>query len=116
LVLQKTLPYCKTPKDLENITAKLLAEYAYEGDALAKEAYRISGEMLGRGLAFLIDVFNPEKIVIGSVFARAEDLLRPHMEKILKKEALPTSYAACAIVPAALGDSIGDYAALAVAK
>jgi glucokinase len=38
------------------------------------------------------------------------------MEKILKKEALPTSYAACEIVPAALGDSIGDYAALAVAK
>ncbi len=116
LQMGKILPYCQTPAELGNITAKLLAEYAYRGDALAKEAYRISGEMLGCGLAVLIDIFNPEKIVIGSVFARAEDLLRPHMEKILQKEALPTSYAACAIVPAALGDSIGDYAALAVAK
>ena len=94
----------------------MLAEYASKGDVIAKEAYRISGEMLGRGLAVLIDLFNPEKIVIGSVFARAEALLRPYMEAVLKTETLPTSYAACAIVPAALGDSIGDYAALAVAK
>ena len=116
LQMGKTSPYCKTKQDMEQITARLLADYARQGDEIAKETYRISGEMLGRGLSVLIDIFNPEKIVIGSVFARAEDLLRPHMEKILRKEALPASYAACEIVPAALGDSIGDYAALAVAK
>ena len=115
LQMGKTLPYCKTPKDLENITAKLLAEYAYEGDALAKEAYRISGEMLGRGLAFLIDVFNPEKIVIGSVFARAQNLLWDSARAVIEAEALPLSTNVCSVLPAQLGEQIGDYAAIATA-
>jgi glucokinase len=112
----KKLPYCKTLAELDGITAKSLAEYANMGDETALAAYRICGEMLGKGLALLIDILNPERIVIGSVFARAEALLRPHMEKTLKRESLAFSYETCQIVPAALGDAIGDYAALAVAE
>ena len=37
------------------------------------------------------------------------------MDSVLKKEALPSSLEVCKIVPAELGDSIGDYAALCVA-
>ena len=59
---------------------------------------------------------HPEAIVIGSVFARSEHLLRSHMERALKREALTFSYKQCRILPAMLGDSIGDYAALAVAE
>jgi glucokinase len=99
----------------EDITAKTLAEAALGGDELALEAYCICGEQLGRGLAVLVDVLNPERIVIGSVFARAEQLLRPAMEKALALDALAQSCEVCRIVPAQLGDEIGDYAALAVA-
>jgi glucokinase len=116
LQMGKKLPYCRTLAELDHITAKSLAEYANMGDETALEAYRICGEVLGRGLAVLVDILNPERIVIGSVFARAESLLRPHMEKTLKREALSFSYETCKVVPAALGDSIGDYAALAVAE
>lgn len=112
----KTLPYCKNEADLDSITAKLLAEYAYNGEETALSVYKTSGEMLGRTLAILIDLINPERIVIGSIFARSESLLRPHMERVLKEEALGLSLSACEILPAALGDSIGDYAALAVAE
>lgn len=42
-------------------------------------------------------------------------LFKPVMEKVLQQEAIPASLAACRIVPATLGDSIGDYAALCVA-
>lgn len=110
----ETLPYCKNKDELGVITAKLLADYAREGDETALETYRVCGEKLGEGLSILIDVLNPQAIVIGSVFARAEDLLRAPMEKVLKREALAYSLGNCRIVPAALGEEIGDYAALAV--
>ena len=112
----EALPYCKTEEELENITAKLLADYAREGEVLAKRVYDLSGEMLGRTLSVIIDLINPEKIVIGSIFARAEDLLRPNMERVLKKEAIPLSLSVCEIVRAELGEEIGDLAALAVGE
>lgn len=101
-----------TPKD---ITAKSIAEAAHAGDPTALEVYRICGEYLGRGLSFLIDILNPEVIVIGSIFARSEDLLRPHAERIIRQEALRDSAGCCRIVPAALGEHLGDYAAVATA-
>ena len=63
----------------------------------------------------LIDILNPERIVIGSIFARSENLLREGMEKIINKEALPQAVKCCKIVPAALGEQIGDYAAISAA-
>ena len=115
LQIGKTLPYCKSASDLPTINAKLLAMYAEQGDEVALKAYRICGEMLGKGVSILIDVLNPERIVIGSVFQRSENLLREHMEKYLQKETLERSREVCRVVPAALGNSIGDYAALSVA-
>ena len=115
LQMGKTLPYCATKAELPNITAKLLAEYANENEPIALETYRICGEKLGEGLSILVDILNPEAIVIGSVFQRAENLLRPHMESVLNRETLAFSRMQCKILPALLGDSIGDYAALSVA-
>ncbi|MBR3894063.1 MAG: ROK family protein [Clostridia bacterium] len=111
----KTLPYCQSAAALDGINAKILAEYATRGEPIATEAYRICGEMLGKGLAVLVDLLNPEAIVIGSVFQRAEHLLRAPMEEVLEREALSFSREVCRVLPAELGDSIGDYAALAVA-
>ena len=120
LTLQKmqrgeTVPYCKDKSELSGITAKLLADYARLGDETALETYRLCGEKLGEGLSILIDVLNPQTIVIGSIFARAEDLLRESMDRVLKREAIAYSLGQCKIVPAALGEQIGDYAALSVA-
>ena len=97
------------------VTAKELAALAAQGDAKALAVFHTCAEYLGRGLSLLIDILDPEVIVIGSVFARSEALLRPAMERSLKQYALPRSLAVCEIRPAALGDSIGDYAALAAA-
>lgn len=99
----------------EEMTTKELSEKARAGDPFARRVFARSGTMLGRGLAILIDAFNPERIVLGGVFMRAFDLLVPTMEKALKKEALPESLAVCTVVGAQLGESIGDHAALSVA-
>ena len=91
------------------------ADAADKGDETAKEVYRICGEQLGKGLSVLIDILNPERIVIGSIFARSEDLLRDGMERVINKEVLPQSLKCCKIVSAALGEKIGDYAAVSAA-
>lgn len=115
LQMGELLPYCKNVSELDGINAKLLAEYADKGDETAIKAYRTSGEMLGRTLALIVDILNPEAIVIGSVFARSEKLLRPYMEETLREESLAVVLSVCSVLPAKLGDSIGDYAALSVA-
>jgi glucokinase len=88
---------------------------AEAGDARALAVVEQTGHYLGRGLAMLLDVLNPERIVLGSIFTRRRDVLWPIAEAVLRAEALPQCLACCQVLPAALGDSIGDYGALAVA-
>ena len=107
--------YFKKGYTQSDVTAKTIADAADNGDKTAIEAYRICGEYLGKGLSVIIDILNPEKIVIGSVFARSENLLREAMEKEIYKEALNLSADCCRVVPATLGEKIGDYAAIATA-
>jgi glucokinase len=111
----ETVGFCPSVEMANHLDAKKVALAAREGDPVANEIIRISGEYLGRGLAILIDILNPECIVIGSIYARNEALFRPHVERILREEALPSAREVCRIKPALLGDSIGDYAALCVA-
>ncbi len=98
-----------------DVTAKTVGDAAEAGDETALAVYRTCGEYLGRGLALLVDVLNPECIVIGSIFARSRDLLWPAAERVLRQEALPGAVACCRVVPAQLGEHIGDYAACVTA-
>lgn len=111
----KTLSYCKSADDLDKISAKSIAESASQGFDDAKEIYRICAKKLGLGLSILIDILNPEIIVIGSVFKRAANLLKDEMENVLKNEALSYSLNVCKIVPAKFDENLGDLAALAAA-
>lgn len=97
------------------LTAKTIADAARSGDEKAREVYRISGERLGKGLSILIDILNPEVIVIGSVFARSRDLLWEEAKRVIDKEALSVSAECCRVVPAELGEQIGDFGAVATA-
>lgn len=115
LQMGETVSYCKSMDDLKDITAKSIAEAAYSGNDDAKEVYRVCGEKLGAGISVLIDILNPETIVIGSIFERCENLLRAEMEKKIKEETLFASRQVCKVVPAALTENIGDIAALSVA-
>jgi len=111
----QSVSYCENMEKLSEITAKSIAECARKGCEDAIEVYRTCGERLGCGLSVLIDILNPERIVIGSIFQRAENLLREPMQAVIDRECLPASARVCKVVPAELGEQIGDYAALAVA-
>jgi glucokinase len=97
------------------ISAKLMAGYARKGDADAIRFWNHIGRMLGKGLALLVDSFNPERIVIGGVFMRSGDLLWEAAKAEIEREALEGARSVCEVVPAALGEQIGDFGAIAAA-
>lgn len=99
----------------EEMTAKSIADAAKNGDLFAQQVYNTCAEKLGLGLSVLIDILNPQAIVIGSIYERAQSLFDPIIEKVIAKESLALSAANCRILPAKLGNSIGDFAALGLA-
>ena len=107
--------FCSDESGLENITAKLIADYAYDGDEFAKSIYAESGRRLGQGLSILIDILNPEAIIIGSIFTRSKELLWDECKKVIDREALPLASKVCKVLKSELGENIGDYAALSIA-
>lgn len=109
------IAFCPDTESAKKLTAKTVAEAAVAGDKTALEIIKVSAEYLGRGLAVLIDILNPECIVIGSIYSRNEMLFKPHVDRILAEEAIPSAVEVCQIKPALLGESIGDFAALCVA-
>ena len=102
-------------KELDSLTAKSIAQAASAGDETARAVLEESAVWMGRGLAILVDLLNPQTIVLGSVYARCCDMKSPGIMEELAREALPQSLADCTVVPAGLGDEIGDYAALSLA-
>ena len=114
LMMGRKVAWCPDG-DLSSITAKTVAEAAAAGDALAIEVYKTSATYLGKALSILIDILNPEVIAIGSIFVRAEELIRPFMQAVIDREALPAAAAVCQVKPAELGEQIGDFASLSIA-
>jgi glucokinase len=107
--------FCPTIADLPSVTAETAARAAHLGDPTALRVFDIVARQLGRGLAILVDILNPERIIIGSIYTRQQTLLEPMVLHTLRAEALPKSLSVCQIVPALLGESIGDLASLSVA-
>jgi glucokinase len=108
--------FCPSEEDLPLITTEIVAISANEGDPLAVEIFETVARRLGQGLSLLIDILNPERIVIGSIYLRQRHLLEGPMQAVLQAETLSYALDVCEIVPAGLGESVGDYAALAVAR
>lgn len=106
--------FCPGREDLPRISAKSIAEAMEQGDALAAEIFDTVGEYLGRGISLLIDILNPERIIIGSIYARQRKTLEKRMLEVVEAEALRASARVCRILPASLGEQIGDYAAVSV--
>jgi len=97
------------------ITGKDVAMAARQGDAVALEILKSTGERLGEVLAILVDLLNPDRIVVGGLAMRLGDLLLEPARQVIRREALEVPARTCQVVPAALDERIGDVAALCVA-
>ncbi|PTY08412.1 sugar kinase [Opitutaceae bacterium EW11] len=100
----------------EEISARDVAMAAAVGDELALAIWSEVGSRLGEALSVLVDVLNPERIVIGSIFARCERFIAPSMQESLVRESLDGNLSVCLVVPGLLGEQIGSHAAIAVAR
>jgi len=86
-----------------------------EGSPEARQVFERAGSFLGRGFAVLADLLNPERIILGGLGMRTGEALLPTAGRVFREEALSRAADACKIVPAELGEAIGDVASLCAA-
>lgn len=96
---------------IENITAEEVSLAAQDGDSLALEVIAKAASYLGTGMVNLVNIFNPEMIVIGGGVAKIGDLLFEPVRQAVKERAFPLLSQAVRIVPAELGDDAGLFGA-----
>ena len=89
------------------LTSEKIFEAGKKGDALAVEVFQRMGFYLGIGIANLVDILNPEMIVIGGGAANGWELFAAHMRREVRKHVFPASSAKVEIVPAQCGDDAG---------
>jgi glucokinase len=99
----------------EKTQVRDLVEFMLAGDEDALAVATEAGTWMGRGAALLIDVLNPQVIVLGSLGVLLGERVLAPMRRVIAEEALPQAAAACEIVPSVLGTEIGDVAALMAA-
>ncbi|MBM4160450.1 MAG: ROK family protein [Ignavibacteria bacterium] len=85
------------------------------GSHQARQVFERAGTHIGRGFALLADLLNPERIILGGLGMRIGDAFLPIAERVFHEEALPQTREVCRIVPAQLGETIGDVASLCAA-
>ena len=89
------------------ITPYIVAEAAKLGDPVAKRIFTKVGEYIGFGLASVVNLLNPEKIIIGGGVADAGDILIEPIKETIKKRAMVVAGSAVEIVPAKLANTAG---------
>ncbi|HEX9703943.1 MAG TPA: ROK family protein [Gemmatimonadales bacterium] len=100
--------------DLSRITAQVVYEAAHDGDPYALEVVRDTAKFLGAGVANIINVFNPEVVVICGGVTLAGDKLFVPLRSEVKRRAFRPAVQACRIVPGELQGTAGVYGAAAV--
>ncbi|MFC1808365.1 ROK family protein [Candidatus Omnitrophota bacterium] len=91
--------------DLENLTSDMVIEAAKAKDKIAAEIVDNAGQNLGVRIAYLINLFNPEVVVIGGGIEQAGELLLGPVRKVVRQLAFEEPANTVKIVPSRLGDS-----------
>lgn len=89
--------------DLNQISAEIVATAANQGDKLGNKILKESGEYLGTGVANIINLFNPELVIVGGGVAQAGDLIFEPLKKAVQKRAFSVSAEVAKIIPVSLG-------------
>jgi glucokinase len=100
--------------DLSKITAQVVYEAANDGDLFALEVVRDTAKFLGAGVANIINIFNPQVVVICGGVTLAGDTLFLPLRSEVKRRAFKPAVDVCRILPGALPGTAGVVGAAAV--
>ena len=101
---------------VEAVTAEDVGMAAQGGDPLASEVITQAATYLGAGMANLVNIFNPEMIIVGGGVAKMGELLLGTARQIVKERAFSLPAQAVRIVTARLGDDAGVVGAAVFAR
>jgi glucokinase len=97
--------------DLDAVTAQTVYQAATAGDDLARDVVRATAQYLGTGIANLLNIFNPDLVVIMGGVTQAGDRLFEPLRRVVAQRAFTPAVNACRIVPGTLGGLAGVYGA-----
>lgn len=102
--------------DTERVTAQIVYDAAQDGDALALEIERDTARFLGAGMANIVNILNPDVVVVAGGVTQAGDRLFTPLRKEVARRAFKPAVAACRIVPGELPGTAGVFGAVAAFK
>lgn len=100
--------------DLSKLTAQIVYEAANDGDQYALEVVRETASLLGAAVASILNIFNPQVVVICGGVTLAGDKLFGPLRSEVKRRAFKPAWEVCRIVPGTLPGTAGVYGAAAV--
>ena len=99
---------------IEDVKSEHVLAAARTGDSLALELVGETGYYMGWGIANLVNILNPDIVLLGTIAVAAGDLLLDPIRQTVSKFAMTRPAEAVKIAPAQLGDALGDLAAVAL--
>jgi glucokinase len=101
------------PPGGQRISGEFVAEAAHQGDEVAREILRRAGYYGGAGLSMLVEILNPELIVVGGGLTRIGSMLEEPMLAAMREHTQPELWDSVRVVPWELGDDLGIIGAAA---
>lgn len=101
-------------EQIEAVKSEHVLAAARTGDALALELVQETAYYMGWGIANLVNILNPDIVLLGTIAVAAGDLLLDPIRETVSKFAMTRPAEAVHIAPAELGDALGDLAAVAL--
>ena len=99
---------------IEEVKSEHVLAAARTGDPLASELVQETAYYMGWGIANLVNILNPDIVLLGTIAVAAGDLLLDPIRETVSKFAMTRPTEAVTIAPAQLGDALGDLAAVAL--
>jgi glucokinase len=93
--------------DLDKLTIKKMYRAIKKGDRIAPETLQLTGQILGTALAGLVNVLNPEVVILGGGVAEGDSEFVDIVKRSIFDEALACATETLAVVPAGLGNAAG---------
>ncbi len=108
------IPNLMAEQNESSLSVELIKQAADAGDEVAIESFSEVGSAMGQGIAGIVNIFNPEKIVIGGTLSTASGYLLPAVKEVVSQRALNDVLRKTEVIPSVFGDDASLFGAVAI--